>query len=72
MREPRRSNAPSGSEAGEAELDDLRDAIDAVDREILDRLNARARLGEQVGRVKREQGLFVYRAARERDVVDRL
>ena len=72
MREPRRSSAPSGSEAGEAELDDLRDAIDAVDREILDRLNARARLGEQVGHLKRERGLFVYRAARERDVVDRL
>jgi chorismate mutase/prephenate dehydratase len=72
MREPRRSSAPSGSEAGEAELDDLRDAIDAVDREILDRLNARARLGEQVGRVKRERGLFVYRAARERDVVESL
>jgi chorismate mutase/prephenate dehydratase len=72
MSEPRRSSAPSGSEAGEAELDELRDAIDAVDREILERLNARARLGEQVGRVKRERGLFVYRAARERDVVESL
>lgn len=72
MREPRRSNAPRGSNSGESELDELRDAIDAVDREILDRLNARARLVDRVGTVKRERGMFVYGAGRERDLVDRL
>jgi chorismate mutase/prephenate dehydratase len=72
MRDPRRSSAPSGSDASEPELEDLRDAIDAVDREILERLNARARLVERVGRLKQERGQFVYRAGRERDLVDRL
>jgi chorismate mutase/prephenate dehydratase len=63
----------SGSGAGERprgdELDALRSAIDAVDREILERLNQRARLVEQVGALKRSRAAVVYQAARERDLV---
>jgi chorismate mutase/prephenate dehydratase len=62
------------SEAGEGDeaLSRLRAAIDAVDRTILAELNKRAELVKQVGDVKRSERATVYRAARERDLVDAL
>jgi chorismate mutase/prephenate dehydratase len=52
------------------ELARLRDAIDGVDREILARLNERAELVQEVGRVKDGGRLSpVYVASRERDLV---
>ena len=60
------------SPADAAELNRLRERIDAVDREILAALNRRAALVEAVGRLKAGRRDRVYRAARERDVVDAL
>jgi chorismate mutase/prephenate dehydratase len=57
---------------GEAELARLRSAIDAVDRDILAELNKRSELVKQVGELKRSERASVYRAARERDLVDAL
>ncbi|MBW2315993.1 MAG: prephenate dehydratase [Deltaproteobacteria bacterium] len=54
------------------ELERLRAAIDAVDRQILEKLNERARLVEDVGRHKQSEAAPVYAAARERDIVERL
>lgn len=54
------------------ELVRLRAAIDAVDRQILEKLNERARLVEEVGRHKQSESAPVYAAARERDIVARL
>ena len=52
------------------ELAELRAAIDAVDRELLERLNERARLVQRVGEFKRESGAApVYVASRERDLI---
>jgi len=53
----------------EDELARLRAAIDAVDRQILENLNARARLVQEVGALKRRIGAAVYAAGRERDLV---
>jgi chorismate mutase/prephenate dehydratase len=52
------------------ELDLLRKQIDAIDVELLDRLNQRAALVQQVGKLK-QGGLRgpIYVAARERDLV---
>lgn len=58
--------------SGERELARLRSAIDAVDRELLAALNKRAELVKQVGELKRSERASVYRAARERDLVDAL
>ncbi|HEU4429735.1 MAG TPA: prephenate dehydratase [Myxococcota bacterium] len=58
--------------ASDEELARLRSAIDAVDRSILTELNKRAELVKQVGELKREGRATVYRAARERDLVDAL
>jgi chorismate mutase/prephenate dehydratase len=50
----------------------LREAIDAVDVQILDLLNDRARLVQQVGEEKRTRRAPVYVAGRERDLIARL
>ena len=60
----------SGSDADE--LERLRAAIDAVDRELLACLNERARLVEEVGRVKRAGGTPIYEPSREARIVDAL
>jgi chorismate mutase/prephenate dehydratase len=54
------------------ELGRLRDAIDVVDREILAKLNERARLVQRVGDLKRTRRAPVYVASRERDLVEAL
>ncbi len=55
------------------ELAALRERIDAVDREILERLNRRAKFVEEVGQLK-SGGKFspIYVASRERDLVANL
>jgi chorismate mutase/prephenate dehydratase len=63
------SGAGDDARAGDDALHALRADIDRVDAEILARLNERARLVEQVGRLKRETAGSVYQAARERDLV---
>lgn len=56
-----------------AELGRLRGEIDSIDREILDRLNARAALVKEVGRLKATTGRApVYVASRERDLIGAL
>lgn len=66
------SSAPQVSDASRASLDDLRDRIDRVDGAILDRLNERAALVQEVGRVKQGEGIAVYEPTRERRIVDGL
>ena len=50
----------------------LRQEIDTIDRGILTRLNERARRVGEVGAIKRSSGSGVYRAGRERDLIDAL
>ena len=71
MAEPEQSS-PATNSSETAELGDLRERIDAVDRSILERLNERARLVASVGRLKRDRGTAVYAAAREREIVEGL
>ena len=46
-------------------LDELRVFIDDVDRRVVELLNERTRIVEQIGRVKREAQLPVYEPKRE-------
>jgi chorismate mutase/prephenate dehydratase len=75
MAEPEESSVDLPRAAGDAgqdlapELGRLRRAIDGVDREILDRLNARAELVRRIGELKRSRRAPVYVAERERDLV---
>jgi chorismate mutase / prephenate dehydratase len=54
------------------ELNLLRARIDQTDAQILDLLNARARLAQQVGEFKHQTGAAVYRPEREAQVLAQL
>jgi chorismate mutase/prephenate dehydratase len=65
--------APAAAKTDAApDLARLRERVDAVDRAILDRLNERARLVQEIGQVKARSGGPVYEAARERRIVEQL
>jgi len=51
-----------------ARLDEFRVLIDEVDRRIVDLLNDRTRVVEEIGRVKREAHLPIYEPKREDQV----
>jgi len=51
---------------------ELRECIDAIDRQIVELLADRLRLVMQVGEVKRAERRVVYDPARERDLLDRV
>jgi len=55
-------------EEGAARLDEFRILIDEVDRRIVEMLNERTRVVEEIGRVKRLSGLPVYEPKREEQV----
>lgn len=55
-----------------AELLRIRDQIDQVDLDILNLINRRARLAQEVGEIKKVHGGVVFRPEREAQVIDRL
>jgi len=62
-------SARSATVAARRDLAALRQRIDAIDREILARLNERAEIVQEVGRAKQVTGTAVYQPARERTIV---
>jgi len=50
----------------------LRDQIDGLDRQLLDMLNQRARVAEQVGEIKRAEGTPFFRPDRVAQVIDKI
>ena len=51
-------------------LDDLRQRIDAIDRQLVELLLARSRVTAEVGAYKRERGLSLYMPERESALID--
>ncbi|MGE4608812.1 MAG: prephenate dehydratase [Myxococcota bacterium] len=67
---PRKSSISSlPNEVASNQLDGLRSQIDEVDRALLERLNQRAKLVMEVGRIKESSGASVYEEAREQRIV---
>lgn len=54
------------------DLESLRNEIDSIDREIIDRLNERVRLASEIGQVKLQQGQAIYVPSREEEVFTKL
>ncbi|MFP4540379.1 MAG: prephenate dehydratase [Opitutales bacterium] len=54
------------------DLDHLREQIDRIDREIVERLNDRVRLAGQIGHIKLNEGKAVYVPSREEEVFGKL
>ena len=55
-------------EEARARLEEFRVSIDAVDRRIVDLLNERTRVVEEIGSVKRHSDLPIYEPKREEQV----
>jgi chorismate mutase/prephenate dehydratase len=54
------------------DLDSIREEIDKIDQELLERLNKRVQLAQQVGHYKLERGMEVYVPSREEEVFGKL
>lgn len=54
------------------DLDALRQKIDLIDQEIVDRLNARVKLASEIGHIKLREGKAVYVPSREEEVFGKL
>jgi len=53
-------------------LQECRDAIDAIDNEVLKLLNQRMEVVHRVGEIKGADGSAIYRPEREKEIIDRL
>ena len=56
-------------ESAEKALAECRERIDALDRQLIDLLNARTRIVEEIGRIKGECGMRIYEPKREEQVL---
>ena len=56
----------------ETGIDALRQAIDAIDRELLELLNRRARISLEVGKLKAGKSGPIFRPQREQNIIDSL
>ena len=54
-----------------ANIRELRQQIDAVDSNLVDLLNKRAKIAQEIGRLKAANKIPVRNASRERQVMDR-
>lgn len=50
------------------ELDELRRQIDSIDRKLVELLNERAKVVEEVGKLKKRLGMEVYTPEREKEI----
>ena len=50
-------------------IDSLRDKIDSLDRQLLELLNERAKLANQIGIIKKKNNLPIYMPNREAEVM---
>lgn len=53
-------------------LEDLRRQIDGIDMQLMDLLNRRAAIVEEIGKEKEKQGTIKYDPVRERELLDRV
>ncbi|RMX06573.1 prephenate dehydratase [Corticibacter populi] len=65
-------NTPSTEPAATPELLVLRDRIDALDRQLLDTLNQRARVAQEVGELKKQEGSTYFRPDRVAQVIEKM
>ncbi len=72
MADPQSPPSGAAPSDGNASLAPLRQQIDALDAQILDLLNQRARVAEQVGQIKRAEGSPFFRPDRVAQVIDKI
>src|ERR1700728_4329901 len=66
------SMSASNPTAGQDALESLRKQIDALDHQIVDLLNARARIVVDIGKLKQQHNTPIYSPDREKMVVEKV
>lgn len=51
------------------DISEWRQAVDILDRQVVDLINQRASVAHEIGRLKREKGMPIYEPAREKAVL---
>jgi chorismate mutase / prephenate dehydratase len=69
---PHRSATPESPSAPLRELQELRNEIDSLDRELLELLSRRAALAQEVGELKKREGSVTFRPEREAQIIEAL
>jgi chorismate mutase/prephenate dehydratase len=64
------SDNPGGDP--QTDISKLRLAIDEFDEQIMNLINRRLRLAEQIGDLKKEGGIRITDSGREKEIIDRL
>ncbi len=67
-----KSTADKAGGQAKADIPTLRQAIDEIDIKVLDLINQRLILAQQIGEVKQHSGIQVADRQREKDIMDRL
>ncbi|MCR6095492.1 bifunctional 3-deoxy-7-phosphoheptulonate synthase/chorismate mutase [Salipaludibacillus agaradhaerens] len=55
---------------GNEQLEELRDQLDSINEQLVELINERAKVAQEIGRVKRAQGLNRFDPVRERKMLD--
>jgi chorismate mutase len=53
-------------------IDYWRGKIDEIEQELLELINRRAKYAQEIGRIKRQQGLPILNAKREQEIIERI
>jgi chorismate mutase/prephenate dehydratase len=72
MAVPNSADDPGGQPPASGDLHPLRDQIDGFDRQIVELLNARARVVVQIGKIKQQCNEPIYAPDREKTVLDKV
>jgi chorismate mutase len=51
------------------DISEWRQAVDILDRQVVDLINQRASVAHEIGRLKRDKGMPIYEPAREKAVL---
>src|SRR5208282_5047348 len=66
------AQAPARATGTQPSLERLRAQMDEISAKLVRLLNDRARVAEQIGRIKRANGTAFYQPGREREVIARM
>ncbi|NUN68955.1 MAG: chorismate mutase [Bacteroidetes bacterium] len=53
-------------------IEHWRNKIDAIDRQLVELLNERARFADEIGKIKEQLGMEAYSPKREKEVLDNI
>jgi len=68
----KKSNPNNTTDDSNADILSLRSAIDKIDEKILDLINERLLLAQQIGHIKKQRSIRIVDKDREKEIINRL